>query len=107
LESWIASTTGTGIVVNGLEVFGTPGAANSECVAVGIDDQIITTISAYPNPSATGEFRLTEKASGLVYDVVGQVVTTINNSNNIDLVKQSVGHYILRTDNGQVIRLMK
>jgi len=107
LESWISSTTGTGIIVNGLEVFGTPGAANSECVAVGIDDQIITTISAYPNPSATGEFRLTEKVSGLVYDVVGQAVTTITNSNSIDLTKQSVGQYILRTDNGQVIRLMK
>gem|GEM_PF-884079 len=107
LESWIASTTGTGVIVNGIEVFGTPGAANSECITVGIDDQIITTISAYPNPSATGEFRLTEKVSGLVYDVVGQVVTTITNSNSIDLTKQSVGHYLLRTDNGQVIRLMK
>ena len=107
LESWIASTTGTGVIVNGLEIFGTPGAANSECITVGIDDQIITTISAYPNPSATGEFLLTERVSGFVYDVVGQVVSTINNSNSIDLVKQSVGNYILRTDNGQVIRLMK
>ena len=83
LESWIASTTGTGVIVNGLEIFGTPGAANSECITVGIDDQIITTISAYPNPSATGEFRLTERVSGFVYDVVGQVVTTINNSNSL------------------------
>jgi hypothetical protein len=107
LESWIASTTGTGVIVNEIEVFGTPGAANSECIAVGIDEPIITTIAAYPNPSATGLFQLTEKVSGWVYDAIGQVVATISNTNIIDLTDKSVGHYIVRTDNGNVIRLMK
>lgn len=40
-ESWIASTTNTGIIINGNELKGTPGAANSECNVVIADATIV------------------------------------------------------------------
>ncbi|MCF8255915.1 MAG: lamin tail domain-containing protein [Flavobacteriales bacterium] len=106
-ESWIASTTSTGVTVNGIEIFATPSAVNSECVAVGIDDNIISTLTAYPNPSATGRFQLSTNVTGGVYDILGQQVLSLRSTNLIDLSSKREGHYFLRTDEGVVIRLMK
>jgi hypothetical protein len=106
-SSWVASTTSTGVFVNGVEVFGTPSAPNSECVAVGIDDNIISTLTAFPNPSANGRFQLSAKVSGGVYDIIGQRVAELTNVNIVDLSSKHSGHYFLRTDKGAVIRLMK
>ncbi len=106
-SSWIASTTTTGAIVNGVEIFGTPGEVNSTCVAVGIDDPIITTLSAYPNPSSNGKFYLSSEITGIVYDAIGQEIMIIRNSNVVDLSEKSAGQYILRSDNGQVVRLVK
>lgn len=106
-ESWIASTTSTGITVNGVEIFATQGAANSACVTVGVDDNIISTLTAYPNPSANGRFKLSSKVSGGIYDIIGQRVMVVTGSDQIDLSAKRGGHYFLRTESGAVIRLMK
>lgn len=74
---------------------------------VGIDDPIITTLVAFPNPSFTGEFTLSAAVSGTVYDVVGHAVQQLNASRVIDLGSVPAGQYVLRTDNGQVVRLAK
>lgn len=107
-DSWIASTTSTGVTVNGIEVFGTPSAPNSECISVGIDGGAVSSVlSAYPNPSATGRFRLSAKVFGGVYDILGQRILELNGTDLIDLSSKHGGHYFLRTDEGTVIRLMK
>jgi hypothetical protein len=105
--SWVASTTSTGVFVNGVEVFGTPAVANAACVTVGLDDNIISTLTAYPNPSASGRFKLSSKISGGVYDIIGQRVMILKNADLIDLSSKRDGHYFLRTDSGSVVRLMK
>jgi len=106
-ESWIASTTSTGVFVNEIEVFGTPGAANSTCITVGLDDNIVSTLTAIPNPSADGIFTLSAPVSGTVSDMMGRVVATITEGRSIDISAERTGHYVLRTEEGQVIRLMK
>jgi len=74
---------------------------------VGIDDPIITTLTAFPNPSASGIFTLNAPVNGDVFDVVGHLVKSVKDARSIDLSEKVAGQYVLRTDNGQVVRLMK
>jgi hypothetical protein len=76
-------------------------------LTIGIDDNIISTLTAFPNPSANGRFQLSAKVSGGVYDIIGQRVAELTNVNIVDLSSKHSGHYFLRTDKGAVIRLMK
>jgi hypothetical protein len=80
---------------------------SEEDLTIGIDDNIISTLTAFPNPSANGRFQLSAKVSGGVYDIIGQRVVELTNSNTVDLSSKHSGHYFLRTDEGAVIRLMK
>jgi hypothetical protein len=80
---------------------------SDEDLTIGIDDNIISTLTAFPNPSANGRFRLSSKVSGGVYDIIGQRVVELTDSNIVDLSSKHSGHYFLRTDEGAVIRLMK
>jgi hypothetical protein len=80
---------------------------SDEDLATGIDDNIVTTLTAIPNPSADGIFTLSAPVSGTVSDMMGRLVTIVTEGRSIDISAERTGHYILRTDEGQVIRLMK
>jgi len=80
---------------------------SEEDITIGIDDNIISTLTAIPNPSTDGIFTLSAPVSGTVTDMMGRVVTIINEGRSIDISAERTGHYVLRTEEGQVIRLMK
>lgn len=80
---------------------------SDEDLTIGIDDNIISTLTAFPNPSTDGIFTLSTAVNGTVTDMMGRVVTTISNGRSIDISAERTGHYVFRTNEGQVIRLMK
>jgi hypothetical protein len=80
---------------------------SEEDLTIGIDDNIVTTLTAVPNPSTDGIFTLSAPVSGTVTDMMGRVVAAITEGRSIDISSERTGHYVLRTEEGQVIRLMK
>lgn len=81
---------------------------SAEDVTIGVNNaSSASVLSAFPNPSASGRFKLSSKVSGGVYDIIGQKVLDLKNTDVIDLSAKHGGHYFLKTDRGSVIRLMK
>jgi hypothetical protein len=76
-------------------------------LTIGIDDNIISTLVAYPNPNETGIFSLSQPVSGRVVDLMGRVVVRVKTADVIDLSSEVSGNYFLHTEDGAVIRLMK
>lgn len=68
---------------------------------LGIEDEVLEqrTIQVYPNPSADGQFSLTESVEFVVMDLYGKVVLQ-GNDNKIDLSSFPSGVYYVRDANG-------
>jgi len=64
-------------------------------------------LRVFPNPSESGVFQLSAKVSGTVYNMLGSPVRTVTASDRIDLSEKRAGIYMLRTEEGAVIRLMR
>ncbi|MCF8258535.1 MAG: choice-of-anchor I family protein [Flavobacteriales bacterium] len=104
--NWQLANVATGIIVNSLEVYADPGALSS-CMTVGKDEIIVTTFTVYPNPSANGLFETSEAVTGAVYSITGVKVADMNNARKMDLSMQPAGMYVVRTINGDVVRLTR
>ncbi len=113
-ENWTPAENATGVVVNALEIYASPGEV-ATCTTIGIaDDNIITTL-VYPNPS-NGEFRVQFDAKNAastlrVYNSVGQVVFTESIAAGVGFAQLhtdlKAGHYILSIDNGETSEQLK
>ncbi|MCF8277029.1 MAG: choice-of-anchor I family protein [Flavobacteriales bacterium] len=106
----IPTTSPTGIIIEGNEVFANPGAAET-CVTVDIKEEIITTIAKlYPNPN-NGDFVLefteldgTAKAS--IYSATGQLIKTfqVTNAGQFAVSETlSAGIYLVKIEMGDNI----
>ncbi len=62
---------------------------------------------AFPNPSSTGVFNLTKNVSLQVYNMVGVNVMNAVNTNTVDISGLSAGVYIVRTNNNEMIKIVK
>ncbi len=65
-----------------------------------------TQIDVYPNPS-TGVFKFSEPLEFSVYDTQGNVITTGNDANSLDLSEAPTGMYLVKDNMGNTIRLLK
>ncbi|WP_159086046.1 T9SS type A sorting domain-containing protein [Flavobacterium faecale] len=69
----------------------------------------LNTVEVYPNPT-TGIVTLgnsEEISSAKVYDLLGKVVKTFTNTNEINISDLNNGTYILKTDNGKTAKIIK
>lgn len=64
-------------------------------------------LRVFPNPSETGVFRLSAKVSGTVFNMLGSPVAEVRDNARIDLSSKRAGVYMLRTEEGTVLRLMR
>ena len=65
------------------------------------------TLTVYPIPSEEGLFKLSEKRDGIIYDLAGKETLRISLSDQINMNHLPKGHYILKTDKGEIIKLIK
>jgi hypothetical protein len=64
-------------------------------------------LTAYPNPSENGLFVFSRPVSGTVVNVIGVEIQRLKNTDRLDLSKNPSGVYMLHTDRGNVLRLMR
>lgn len=64
-------------------------------------------IVAFPNPSVSGIFHLNRNVHGFVVDMLGRPIVTLQGQHEIDLMLQPSGMYILMTEEGQVVRMIR
>lgn len=77
----------------------------SNCL-VGISDlDRENSITAYPNPS-NGQFSLSEKCSGKIYNLGGRLVNQFNTTNNLNLSGMESGLYLVVLDNNSRFKLV-
>lgn len=65
------------------------------------------TISVFPNPSADGNFSVNRNINGSVFDMTGKTVGQVVNTNGISLADCPKGLYLLKTEGGAVIKLIR
>jgi hypothetical protein len=63
-------------------------------------------LRAFPNPNAEHVFNFTRNVSGEVYSAIGANVATISNSSKLNLVNVPNGVYFLRTNKGEILKLI-
>jgi hypothetical protein len=63
-------------------------------------------ILIYPNPS-TGLFNLSAKANLEIYNIIGELISTINNTETIDLSNEPNGIYFVKLNGTTVKKLIK
>ncbi len=64
-------------------------------------------LGAFPNPSGTGKFRLSEQTSGTLHDLTGKAIVEVPATDVIDLSTYAAGVYIFKTREGAVLRLIR
>jgi hypothetical protein len=64
-------------------------------------------LRAFPNPSEGGVFKLSQAVTGAVFNVLGGAVIDVRQTHEIDLSEHPQGIYLLRTDQGALVRLMR
>lgn len=109
-ESWTQSENQVALMVNGLTLFASPGAAGT-CTPTGIDDNEAITTLVYPNPTESTfamKFDAFENNGTLmVFNSVGQVVytETIATGTSTLTINANLksGFYILSLENGKSI----
>jgi hypothetical protein len=73
---------------------------------VGIGEAESGTLTAYPNPTSD-ILHLTQSASGQVLDLSGRSLTAFSNARTIDLSGLASGSYLVRTVDGNVMRVVR
>ena len=72
------------------------------CPVLGIDDQYLTNISIYPNPTNDKLFiqGLSDATEVSIYNILGKEVISTKNTSNINVKALPKGVYIIRISNG-------
>jgi len=72
------------------------------CPALGIDDQYLTNISIYPNPTNDKLFiqGLSDATEVSIYNILGKEVISTNNASNINVKALPSGVYVIRISDG-------
>jgi len=72
------------------------------CPPLGIDDQNLTNISIYPNPTDNTLFIIGNKTpiAVSIYNVLGKEVLCIKNTNNINVQALPSGVYVIKISDG-------
>jgi len=72
------------------------------CPTAGIDDQYLTNISIYPNPTSNTLFISGNETpiTVSIYNVLGKEVLSIKNTNNINVEALPSGVYVIRISDG-------
>ena len=85
-------------------------SATSDCIAssivVGVDEAESNSFTAFPNPTS-GIVQFSAAVSGQLMDASGRRIMNISNTMEMDISDLPQGLYVLRTDDGANIRLMK
>lgn len=110
VNSYLPDSVGTYII--GARVFDDHGGFTEATVSVEVrmitgNDDLLDAhqLTAYPNPSESGVFKLSKSSNYQVYNAMGNTVL-IGNGDQVDLSNQLKGLYFLRI-NQQVIQLVK
>lgn len=79
--------------------------ASDIMVTLGTEDNVLDTLSIYPNPSNTGYINIASQVAGdmdiVVYDVLGkQVISTIIATNRLNISSLKSGVYIMKISQG-------
>ncbi len=64
-------------------------------------------LSAFPNPSTQGPVTFSENVNATLYDLTGKVLLQINNSNILNISGFQSGMYLLKSDDGRVLKLIR
>ncbi len=64
-------------------------------------------LGVFPNPSADGNFTLNRRINGSIFDMTGKMIDQVSNADRISLVQYAKGIYLLKTEEGTVIKLVK
>ncbi|MFN8438911.1 MAG: DNRLRE domain-containing protein [Cytophagales bacterium] len=78
------------------------------CVATDASEVKISDVvklQGFPNPSVNGKFELSKNVDGVVYDSQGNLISTVANSNLLDLSGRISGVYVLKTNNGEILKV--
>jgi hypothetical protein len=76
-------------------------------VGIGVEETAVNrSIDVYPNPS-TGVFEFSEPLEFKVFDMQGNVITSGNNVNSLDLSSAPAGVYLVKDKKGNAVRLIK
>ncbi|MDG1503440.1 MAG: BspA family leucine-rich repeat surface protein, partial [Flavicella sp.] len=72
------------------------------CPSLGIDDQYLTNISIYPNPTNDKLFiqGLSDATEVSIYNILGKDVISTNNASNINVKALPSGVYVIRISDG-------
>lgn len=92
--TWIVFTTATPEATNSVVSSNFPNAENRNVIKV------------YPNPVDNGFIYFNTNISGVVYNSVGQVVTTITNVKGVDVSSWDAGLYTIKTEDNKTSRFL-
>ena len=108
--SWTLSEDATGLMVNSLEIFASPGSAGT-CTPTGVNDQELISTVVYPNPTEGAfylKFKAFENNGNLrIFNSVGQVVYTQTIAAGTSSLNSNInlksGFYILSIENDKSV----
>jgi len=108
--NYIAPDTSLGRLTDGsdewvLFIVSTPEASNNQGT-INIIENTYTSLIAFPNPTRDNLYfnRATDMS---VYDLSGKVIASYTNTRMVDASNWSAGIYVLRTKDGECLRVMK
>lgn len=81
----------------------TPNASNQ---TTSIHENITDKFYVYPNPNNSKLLYCSKKITGTIYSITGMNVGTISNSNTISLSSLTPGVYLIKTDDGSVVKFL-
>jgi len=107
---YIAPDTSYGRITDGAEdwvlfVVSTPEASNN-AGTIHVFENESTTLVAFPNP-AENHVQLSRAVTASIYDITGKCIGSLNNERTIDATNWLPGVYIVRTNDGSCLRLIK
>jgi Leucine-rich repeat (LRR) protein len=77
-----------------------------ECLTVGIEETQGNSLTAYPNPTSD-ILQFSQPASGHLFDLSSRNLMTFGNVRSIDLSGLASGSYVVRTVDGDVMRVVR
>jgi hypothetical protein len=86
-------------------IFGSQTSFSEDCLTVGLEESESIILTAYPNPTS-GLF-LSQPSNGQVLDLSGRSLMSFSNVRTIDLNGLASGSYLLRTVDGNVMRVVR
>lgn len=85
----------------------TPAAANPLLTSVVEVAAENNALSAFPNPTTGSEINFNKVVSATVFNVQGQFVTNIVNATSLNVEALNSGIYIIKTEEGEIVKLIK